>query len=927
VNNTIEILINAKDAASSVIDSIGNRLQSAGGSLMKWGAALTVATAGIGAVLATSTQSAIKYNESITNTAAVLGLTTDQQKKLSDELLKFGATTKAGPQAVADAYYDIAGGVADATTHMAILEAATKTAEAGNTDLAGTTKALISVMNSYKLSAKDASMVSDVLTQVVGKGVGTMEDFASALPNVTGLANSLGVSFTDVGSATAFLTTKGNTASVAVTQLRAMMVALLNPNANMQKGLKELGYESGAAAIKSLGLVGAMKALQNSQEAGTDGFASMAGSVEALNGVISLTSGGFEEFNKTFADTANGATEAARKIQNSSPAAQMQMLQSTLSALQISIGNALLPALNGLFEKIKPIIDSVLEWVQANPELTGTIVGIAAALVGLGPILVAAGAAIGVIASPVGLVVGALAGLAFLLKDTLGPMIDMFISSVKSGTKPLQAIGDVILATFGKNEFTQGIAQALLNIQGGFETLIGVIGNIPNILQQGGIPEVIASIVNAFAQMLGLVNSDDMLPGLEGFVQGIFDGLGSAVDFITGTVLPALGQFANWFLTEALPAVVSFVTGTVVPAIQSFFTWLGNAWASIQPGLAAMADWFLNTALPAVVGFVRDVVLPAVQNFFTWLGNAWNTIRPGLEAFAAWFLTDAIPAVVGIVRDVVIPLIQHWIDILVSVWNTVEPVLSQLANWFITDVMPQVVSFIQDTVIPAVQHIIDIISSIWNIVGPVLDVFGKWFTQDVLPAVVDFINGPVTTAINGFINILKSIWDFVRPGLEALRDGIKPILDAIIKFFQPVIDFVNNLINRINDLKGLAGTYQGAAQNASTAVNMVTSGQVSPGQFISAFANAVGAEIGGPHALGVDFVPRPQIALLHRGERVMTANENANFGQSGMTFNFSEGSVIVNGNTREEGAAAADGFFTRLNELAASRDVMLAGGG
>lgn len=924
MNNTIEILINAKDAASSVIDSIGNRLQSAGGSLMKWGAALTVATAGIGAVLTTSTQSAIKYNESITNTAAVLGLTTDQQKKLSDELLKFGATTKAGPQAVADAYYDIAGGVADATTHMAILEAATKTAEAGNTDLAGTTKALISVMNSYKLSAKDASMVSDVLTQVVGKGVGTMEDFASALPNVTGLANSLGVSFTDVGSATAFLTTKGNTASVAVTQLRAMMVALLNPNANMQKGLKELGYTSGAAAIKSLGLVGAMKALQNSQEAGTDGFASMAGSVEALNGVISLTSGGFEEFNKTFADTANGATEAARKIQNSSPAAQMQMLQSTLSALQISIGNALLPALNGLFEKIKPIIDSVLEWVQANPELTGTIVGVAAALVGLGPILVAAGAAIGVIASPIGLVVGAIAGLIFLLKDKIGPAFAMFQSAVKAGETPFNALGDTILAIFGENGVTKFISQALSNVSDFVEYFIAVMNgagggfqNLFVIFEDG------SSIIQGFIEKLfGLSETD-----AAAIADPIINGINGIVDFITNVAIPALGQFINWFINDALPAVVSFVTGTVVPAVQSFFTWLGNAWTSIQPGLAAMADWFLNTALPAVVGFVRDVVLPAVQNFFTWLGNAWNTIRPGLEAFAAWFLTDAIPAVVGIVRDVVIPLIQHWIDILVSVWNTVEPVLSQLANWFITDVMPQVVAFIQDTVIPAVQHIIDIISSIWNIVGPVLDVFGKWFTQDVLPAVVDFINGPVTTAINGFINILKSIWDFVRPGLEALRDGIKPILDAIIKFFQPVIDFVNNLINRINDLKGLAGTYQGAAQNASTAVNMVTSGQVSPGQFISAFANAVGAEIGGPHALGVDFVPRPQVALLHRGERVMTANENANFGQSGMTFNFSEGSVIVNGNTREEGAAAADGFFSRLNELAASRDVMLAGGG
>ena len=915
MNNTIEILISAKDAASSVIGSIGDSLSSAGGSLVKWGAALTVATAGIGVALGGAAQEALKYNESITNTAAVLGITGEAQTKLSQDLLDFSKNTRAGAQEVAASYYDIVGGVADASTHMAILTAANKTAEAGNTDLGSTTKALISVMNSYKLSADGAGMASDVLTQVVNKGVGTMGDFASALPQVTGLANSLGISFTDVGSATAFLTTKGNSASQAVTQLRGMMVSLLNPNANMKKGLAELGYENGQAAIKALGLVGAMKALSTTQEAGKDGFASMAGSVEALNGAVALSDAAFGDFNKTFADTAKGATDAAQAIQNASPAAQLDFLNSSVETLKITIGNALLPALSGLVAKIRPVIDGVVTWMQANPELTGTIIAVVGGLVALGPILAAVGAAIMFIASPVGIVIAALAGLAFLLKDTLGPVISMFVSAVKGGTKPLDAIGDTLKAVFGDSEITQGIATALHNIQGGFETLIGVIGNIPNILNEGGISEVIASIINAFAQMFGLVDSESMLPGLQEFVDGVISGIGSVVNFITGTVLPALGQFASWFITDALPAVVSFITGTVVPAVQAFFAWLANAWTTIQPGLAQMADWFLNTALPAVVNFITGTVVPAVQTFFTWLGNAWTTVQPGLQALGNFFINDVIPAVVAIVRDIVIPMIQNWIDILVSVWNTVEPVLSSLANWFLTDVMPQVISFIQDTVIPAVQHIIDILSSIWDIVGPILTILGDWFTKDVLPKVVDFINVTVIPAVQGFINILKGIWDFVRPGLEALRDGIKPILQAIQTFFQPVVDFVNTLISRINDLKGLAGTYQGAAQNASTAVGMVTSGQVSPGQFLQSLANAVGAEISGGHALGIDFVPRPQMAMLHRGERVLTANENAAAGGGGATLNFGPGSVVIQSDTTAGGEAAAEGFWGKLGEL------------
>lgn len=926
-NNTIQILITAKDAASSVLSSITDNLSAAGGTMMRWGAALTIATAGVAAALGTSAQAAVAYNESIVNTASALGLTTEKQQELSASLLEFGQGTRAGPQAVADAYYEIASGVADASTHMAILNASNKLAEAGNVDLKSTTSALISVMNSYSLKADDAGSITDILTNVVRKGVGTMADFASALPAVTSLSSSLGISFTDVGSAAAFLTTKGQTAAQAATQLRAMMVSLLNPNASMKKGLAELGYENGQAAIQALGLVGAMKALQNSQEAGTVGFAAMAGSVEALNGAIILGQDGFESFNQTFQETTAGAADAAAAIQNASPAAQLDLLRSTVSALQISIGNALLPVLNSLIAKVKPIIEQIITWVQANPELTGTILAVVSALVALGPILVAAGGAIAFLASPIGLVMAALGGLAFLLKDTLGPMISMFIGAVKSGTKPLEAVGDVIIATFGSTAFTQGIATALDNIQGGFDTLFGVIGNFGNILEQGGVSLAITSVVNAFAQMLGLVPSDGMLPGLQGFIEGIVNGVGSVVDFITGTVLPVLGQLANWFLTEALPVVVTFITDTVVPAIQGFFTWLGDAWTTIQPGLQQLADWFLNTALPAVVTFVQDVVLPAIQSFFTWLGNAWATIQPGLQQLADWFLTTAIPAVVTFVTDVVVPAVQGFIDILVSIWTTVEPVLSQLANWFIVDVMPQVVSFIQDTVVPTVQDIIDILVGLWDTVSPTLEVFANWFTQDVLPGVVSFINDTVIVGIQNLINLLTGIWELVRPGLEALRDGIQPILEAIVAFFQPVVDFVNTLITRITDLKGVAGVYQGAAQNASTAVGMVTSGQVSPGQFISALARAVGAEFGGPHALGVDFVPRPQFAMLHRGERVMTATENANYGSGGATFNFSEGSIVVNGNTQEEGAAAASGFFNRLKEIALSRDVVIAGGG
>lgn len=382
--NNIEIVISAKDNASGTVSGVGSQLEKMGSNLSNLGGALMTISAPIAGAFGLAVKSATDFDESVTNTGAVLGLNRQQIEDLKKQLLDIGGATRAGPQAVADTFYDIVGGVADASTHMAILNAAIQTSQAGNADLGGTTRALISVMNAYKFSASDAALVSNVLTQTVAKGVGTMDDFASAFPQVTGLASSLGIGFDDLGGMMAYLTTQGNSASQSATQLSAMMVALLNPNEAMKKGLQELGYSSGEAAIQALGLTGAYQALAGTQEAGTSGMAKMAGSVEALRGVTSLAGDDVGAFLTTFTGGVEGATQAAEQIQMGSAAAQFDLLKSSVEQVGITAGTALLPVLLDIVKDVTPVVSGIADWIAKNPELTKQI-GIASiAVLGLG---------------------------------------------------------------------------------------------------------------------------------------------------------------------------------------------------------------------------------------------------------------------------------------------------------------------------------------------------------------------------------------------------------------------------------------------------------------------------------------------------------------------------------------------------------------
>jgi TP901 family phage tail tape measure protein len=386
-------------------------------------AAAGAALAGVGLAMKVAIGKATDFDEAIVNIQAVTGRSTEEMQGLKAELLAMGASSVHGPQAVAEAMYDIVGGVADASTHMDILQAAMNTATAGNADLAGTTKALISVMNSYKFTADKAGFASDVLTRTVGMGVGTMDEFASALPQVTGLANSLGIGFDDLGAMTAYLTTQGNTASQSTTQLAAMMTALLNPNEAMKAGLSELGFATGQAAIEQLGLIGAFQALSGTQTATEKGMAKMSGSVEALRGITSFAGPDAQAFFDTFKNGVDSATAKAAEIQMGSAANQFNLLQSALDGVATQIGTALLPILIDLVKKATPVIAQIADWITKNPQLAATILAVTGGLLVLVPILGMAKTIFGGLGTLVNLAATATGGLSTKMLLVVGPIL------------------------------------------------------------------------------------------------------------------------------------------------------------------------------------------------------------------------------------------------------------------------------------------------------------------------------------------------------------------------------------------------------------------------------------------------------------------------------------------------------------------------
>jgi TP901 family phage tail tape measure protein len=402
------------EGARGGMSSLGAGIQSAGQRMTRFGIGASLALAPVTLFLRSSIGAFREFDVAMTNSQTILGATNEEMEILSDQVLDIGRHTGLGPQAVAEAFFTVVSGVQDATTHMDILQASVTLAEAGLADLAVTTDGMVAVMNSYQFAAEDASFVSDVFTRTVQMGVGTMDEFVSALSPLASLAHTLNISFEELAGAEALLTSQGRSASEAATQLQAVMTAFIKPNTDMTAALEAMGFTSGQAAIETLGLQGAVDALSTALHDDVGAMADALGRVHALNGALVLAGDGAGEFLDSFEGGVDGAAAAAAELQNATDAAIGDAFTAKLDTLKIIIGEQLSGAIADVQTVLTPLLDDLISWSQENPELvkqiilfTGALIGLAAALVIVGGFVSVFGGAIGLLLSPIGLAVAA----------------------------------------------------------------------------------------------------------------------------------------------------------------------------------------------------------------------------------------------------------------------------------------------------------------------------------------------------------------------------------------------------------------------------------------------------------------------------------------------------------------------------------------
>lgn len=266
---------------------------------------------GIGAAVAKAFGDGVKavneFDAAVAKASTLFGDVAVDVDGLKDRILGLSSATGQAASGIAESLYNaLSAGVEvteDMATSMDFLEANTKLAVAGFTDVDTAVTATAKVLNAYGMEVSEASRVHEVLMQTQNLGITTVGDLGSALATVTPIAASFGVEFEQVGASLAVMTKQGTDTARATTQLRGLISELgkdgTQASKNLQAAFKRAGleYSSFADYMKKGGnLQEALRLMQEQAKASGISLADMFGNIEGGVGALQLASDATEVY-------------------------------------------------------------------------------------------------------------------------------------------------------------------------------------------------------------------------------------------------------------------------------------------------------------------------------------------------------------------------------------------------------------------------------------------------------------------------------------------------------------------------------------------------------------------------------------------------------------------------------------------------------
>jgi TP901 family phage tail tape measure protein len=332
------------------------------------------AAVAVGAGFADAVRTAMRFEDTMQNVAAVSGATAKELKALKDQALDLGASTKFSAQEVAAAQVELAkAGIQVKDVLGGALQGTLALAAAGDVELAEAATYAANSMKLFGLAAGDVTQVADAFATAANTTTADVADFGAALTQGGAAAKLAGLEFRDTMVILEALAQAGVKNSDAGTSMKAALLQLLNPSIKQKALQKDLGialFDTNGKMKDAAGLAEELRrvtdGMNTSERAKTLAILAGQDGIRTLNALYAAGPKVLREYERQLQKQGTAADVAAKKQQDF--AARVEQLGGALETIKIRVGSAAIPALTRLADKaltdLVPKLETAAERIE-----------------------------------------------------------------------------------------------------------------------------------------------------------------------------------------------------------------------------------------------------------------------------------------------------------------------------------------------------------------------------------------------------------------------------------------------------------------------------------------------------------------------------------------------------------------------------------
>lgn len=543
-------------------------------------------TIALGATIAAPVKAAIDFESTMADVKKVVDFDTpDGFKKMGQDIINM---SKVLPMTANDIGKIVAAGGQSgiaAKELMTFAESAIKMGVAFDITADQAGQAMAEMRSAFKMNQQQVVVLADKINYLGNNTAASAKDIMEIVQRIGPLGEVAGTASGEIAALGATLRGMGVQNEIAATGIKNLMLSLTAGKAatkSQREAFARLGYSSTAVA-KSMQLdskktmLVILKQVAKLRKHEQSAVLTQLFGKEVVGSIAPLLTN-IKELEKNFDAVADkmkyaGSMEKEYQARAATTANALVIFRNQITALGITIGSVLLPAVNSVLKTISPWIGKVTELAQAHPVVTKAIVATAGALITMRIATFAAGFAFTYLRGGALRVVGALAGARAQMALTAvsaravgaaatvanGGLVGMASRGIPAVVTGVRAIGAAFIST-GIGALITGLALGGLWI---YRNWAGVKAFMNGTLQ--GIQQGLQPVTEKFQALW------DKLGPVKTAFQWVADAAGKAWDWFTklaepvsysGEELKKAGDAGQQF-GKALAAGIDFVLGPI----------------------------------------------------------------------------------------------------------------------------------------------------------------------------------------------------------------------------------------------------------------------------------------------------------------------------------------------------------------------------